>query len=107
MNLVPTKLERLSDRELVIHWSDGQKRRYDVRDLRDACPCATCRENRKQKEEKSAMLPVLTEAELQPLTIRGMKPVGNYAYAIAFSDGHDTGIFTLELLRQLGTPVND
>jgi len=31
-----------------------------------------------------------------------MKPVGNYAYSIAFSDGHDTGIYTLELLRQLG-----
>jgi DUF971 family protein len=31
-----------------------------------------------------------------------MRPVGNYAYGIQFSDGHDTGIFTLELLGQLG-----
>ena len=31
-----------------------------------------------------------------------MKPVGNYAYAIAFSDGHDTGIFTFALLLELG-----
>jgi DUF971 family protein len=31
-----------------------------------------------------------------------MKPVGNYAYTIAFSDGHDTGIYTFELLRELG-----
>jgi len=31
-----------------------------------------------------------------------MDPVGNYAYRILFSDGHDTGIFTLELLRELG-----
>jgi DUF971 family protein len=28
--------------------------------------------------------------------------MGNYAYAIAFSDGHSSGIFSLELLRQLG-----
>ena len=34
-----------------------------------------------------------------------MKPVGNYAYSIAFSDGHDTGIFTFEFLRELGTEV--
>jgi len=34
-----------------------------------------------------------------------MKPVGNYAYTISFSDGHDTGIFTFELLRELGTEV--
>ena len=31
-----------------------------------------------------------------------MKPVGNYAYSIDFSDGHDTGIFTLESLREPG-----
>ena len=32
-----------------------------------------------------------------------VSPVGNYAYSIAFSDGHDTGIYTLEFLRELGT----
>jgi len=37
--------------------------------------------------------------------ILGMKPVGNYAYSISFSDGHDTGIFTLEFLRELGKEV--
>jgi DUF971 family protein len=34
-----------------------------------------------------------------------MEPVGNYAYSIHFSDGHDTGIFTFEFLRQLGEQV--
>ncbi len=48
------------------------------------------------------LLPVLSTAEARPLTIAKMEPVGNYAYSIAFSDGHDTGIYTLELLRQLG-----
>jgi DUF971 family protein len=52
------------------------------------------------------LLPVLTEAETQPLKINGMKPVGNYAYAIAFSDGHTTGIYTLERLRQLGQAIS-
>jgi DUF971 family protein len=32
-----------------------------------------------------------------------MEPVGNYAYSIRFSDGHDTGIYTFELLQALGT----
>jgi DUF971 family protein len=44
-------------------------------------------------------------AEARPLRLLGMKPVGNYAYSIAFSDGHDTGIFTLEFLRELGVEV--
>jgi DUF971 family protein len=47
-------------------------------------------------------LPVITAAEARPLELLGMQPVGNYAYTIAFSDGHDTGIFTFELLRELG-----
>ena len=50
---------------------------------------------------------MLTPAETQPLRIAGMTPVGNYAYSIAFSDGHDTGIFTLELLQELGREVKD
>jgi DUF971 family protein len=32
-----------------------------------------------------------------------MVPVGNYAYRIEFSDGHSTGIYTLDLLRRLGS----
>jgi DUF971 family protein len=48
---------------------------------------------------------VLSLAEARPLTVLGMTPVGNYAYSIAFSDGHDTGIYTLEFLRSLGSEV--
>jgi DUF971 family protein len=34
-----------------------------------------------------------------------MEPQGHYAYAIHFSDGHNTGLFTLESLLELGTAV--
>ena len=48
------------------------------------------------------MLNVLSPAETKPLSLRVMKPVGHYAYSITFSDGHDTGIFTFDLLHVLG-----
>ena len=99
MNVYPAKLELLGDQDLQIGWSDGQRRRYGLRNLRDACPCATCREKR---AETKPSLPVLSAEQLQPLKINGMKPVGSYAYTIAWSDGHDTGIYTYELLRELG-----
>ena len=51
-------------------------------------------------------LPVLSAAEARPLVIEDMKPVGSYAYTIAFSDGHNTGIYTLEHLRELGREVS-
>jgi len=101
MSVHPTNLALASPNRLVITWSDGEEREYSVTALRDGCPCATCREKRSHPQPAS-LLPVLSAAEAQPLAIRGMQPVGNYAYAIAFSDGHDTGIYTLEYLRQIG-----
>ena len=99
--IYPTALEKTSDNRLLIDWSDGQKRVYRIRELREACPCATCREKRSQPVDPLA-LPVLKQVQTQPLTITRMQPMGNYAYSIAFSDGHDTGIFAFDLLRQLG-----
>ncbi len=99
MNVHPTEIARLDDGQLLIAWSDGQRLVYTARQLRDSCPCATCREKRNQEKP---LLPVLSEAETLPLGISGMKPVGHYAYSVEFSDGHDTGIFTFDLLRELG-----
>jgi DUF971 family protein len=98
----PSKLALSPDNRLLIEWSDGSRRSYAVRELRDACPCATCREKRSQPPPLPTLLPVLSPAEARPLTLVEMKPVGNYAYAIGFSDGHNTGIYTFELLRELG-----
>jgi DUF971 family protein len=100
----PTRLSLTKDDRLLIEWSDGSRRGYTFRELRDACPCATCREKRSQPAKPAPLLPILSSAETQPLKVLDMRPVGNYAYGIQFSDGHDTGIFTLELLGQLGRP---
>lgn len=104
MTARPTKLELAGDDRLRIEWNDGMTREYRFRELRDACPCATCREQRKQASDDGGGNPlqILSTAETQPLRILGMEPVGNYAYSIKFSDGHDTGIFQFEMLRQLG-----
>jgi DUF971 family protein len=102
MNVYPAKLELADDNRLLIHWSDGQKRQYTIQQLRNACPCASCREKRTAPTKPAGLLPVLSLEEARPLKMLGMKPVGNYAYSIAFSDGHDTGIYTFEFLRSLG-----
>ena len=101
----PTELKQTDSATLVISWSDGQTRRYSVSELRDRCPCATCREKRNADPPPATVLPILSTEEARPLTLSGMRPVGNYAYNIACSDGHDTGIFPLEMLRELGEAV--
>lgn len=102
MSVYPTKLAIEGDDHLLIEWSDGRRLRYGFRKLREACPCATCREKREAPPAPANLLTVLSPAETQPLRVVGMKPVGNYAYTIAFSDGHDTGIYSFERLLELG-----
>lgn len=105
MTAQPTKLELVGPDRLRITWSDGAARDYTVRELRDKCPCATCREKRNAPAPPPTLLPIITEAEARPLRITAMRPVGNYAYSIDFSDGHDTGIYTVETLREWGGPA--
>lgn len=97
MNVRPVKVELTSPEELRIQWSDGVVCQYPVAELRKRCPCATCREKRQQQTK--TLLPVLSLEETAPTRIQEMRPVGNYAYSITFSDGHDTGIYSLEFLR--------
>lgn len=102
----PVDLERLSAGLIRIHWSDQVAMEYSPGRLRQHCPCATCREKRRSEtSEKPKGLPVLSAAETQPLEIASMRPVGQYAYSIAFSDGHNSGIFPFALLREVGEPT--
>jgi len=117
MSALPNEIARTAD-GLRITWSDELVTQYSARQLRDACPCATCREKRRDAEPaddeiddaaetspkpkpKPMTLPVLSPQETRPIAVLGMRPVGNYAYNIAFSDGHDSGLFTFDFLRKL------
>jgi DUF971 family protein len=39
----------------------------------------------------------------QDVTIIDVRPVGNYAIALTFSDGHNSGIYSWDLLYKLGS----
>jgi DUF971 family protein len=94
----PTQLTLADKHTLLIEWSDGQRRIYSVAELRQSCPCAGCNSERSHAGlERGEPLPMGADVTLQQ-----MSPVGNYAYAVHFSDGHQTGIFPLELLVRLG-----
>jgi DUF971 family protein len=94
----PMSLTKEGDDRLVIVWSDGHRAEYHWRHLRDQCPCAGCREERLKPPDP---LRVLKASELVPLKPVAFTPVGYYAYKITWSDGHDSGLFTLENLRSL------
>jgi DUF971 family protein len=106
MELQPTALKLTDHRSVEIEWSDGQRLDYPFGVLRSACPCATCKEKKRAEAEKpKGLLTILSAAETVPLAVTHMHPVGNYAYNISFSDGHSSGLFTMEMLRELGRPI--
>lgn len=107
MDWQPVALAKLDQgRAISIQWSDGLTHALAAKRLRQSCPCATCREKRQAPVPADPpgkrSLTILSPAELQPLTVDKMAPAGAYAYNIAFSDGHRSGLFTFEFLRALG-----
>jgi DUF971 family protein len=42
------------------------------------------------------------QAGKKNVKITAIKPVGNYAVQLVFDDGHDTGIYSWDYLRELG-----
>lgn len=96
----PVQLKKEGDDYLVIDWSDGARTRIGWKALRSACPCATCNEERRKPSDPFR---ILKPEELTPLKAVALAPVGHYAYKFTWSDGHDTGIYSLELLRSLGS----
>ncbi len=84
---------------LELDWSDGTHSRISFFDLRCACPCAQC------------IHEITGEALLNPETVpRDIVPTqlglsGNYALKVAWSDGHNTGLYTWDRLRQLQPPT--
>lgn len=99
---LPTSLKSEGD-SLVIEWSDGVVHRLRWSFVREQCPCATCRAERENPDPKEDNpLNILQPGQAQPTRPVDMRPIGNYAYGIEFSDGHNTGIYSLEYLRFLG-----
>jgi DUF971 family protein len=87
---------------LIIEWTDGRRDTLSWTVLRDSCPCATCRVRRAEPPPQANPFQILSPGETEPIRVTAMTPIGNYAYQLDFSDGHKAGIFTLELLRELG-----
>lgn len=89
-------LQQKDPSTLSVLWADGTRHDHDVRALRLACPCAACVEE------------VTGEQLLDPATVpQDIRPervfnVGTYAMCIRWSDGHETGIYSFDLLRSLG-----
>ncbi len=88
-----------------IDWKDGHESRWNFAWLRNACPCATCHEDREKTgrapgrpKPKPQTLLAMYEAPPRPIDVT---PVGNYAVRFKWNDGHESGLYSWEYLRRI------
>jgi DUF971 family protein len=98
------KVNKTEGTGMDIEWKDGHKSSWNFRWLRDACPCATCHEER-EKDGREPGVPKASPANVLPLYQDPPRPVsvtptGRYAIAFGWNDGHTSGIYSWEFLRR-------
>jgi DUF971 family protein len=91
----PREISQESDTHLKITWADGQVCDYRAAPLRRACPCAQC------VNEWTGERTLKPEAIGDDIEIKDLSIVGRYALNFRWSDGHETGIYSFQYLREL------
>lgn len=105
MTVSPTQfhLEEAA-KTLRIHWDDDREDLFALAYLRGWCPCAHCQGHF-----------VMEKRFIEGVDTRlvDVQPVGSYAVRLVWGDGHQSGIFAYEYLREIAVeppgdgPTND
>jgi DUF971 family protein len=95
--MMPKKVKQVSPTELAVEWDDGHAGRHLMQTLRKQCPCASCKTD-VTPDQGRTLFPILTPGQNE---LRAVQAVGNYALQLTWGDGHQTGIYSYEYLREL------
>jgi DUF971 family protein len=81
-------------RVLEVAWADGTRHELPCEYLRVFSPSA-------ELQGHGLPEPLLVGGK-RNVNIARIEPVGRYAVRLVFDDGHDTGLYTWDVLRELG-----
>jgi DUF971 family protein len=95
----PKQVKIFKKDNLKITWEDSTEIILSLKYMRDECPCAGCKgETILLKTYRPAAPTVVTPEMYQ---IKNIEVVGDYAIQIAWKDGHSTGIYSWDYIKQL------
>ena len=97
MHSSPTRIDVIGN-TLALHWSNGEESFIEAPFLRTHSPSA---ENKGETDIFGKVSGGQEKTEYPNIKIIKVSSIGNYAIRILFSDGHSTGIFSWDYLRQL------
>lgn len=94
----PTSIKQTDNNTITFTWDDGLVTPFTIQQLRDECPCASC------KGETVLLYQYSPGARRQlpgHYDLKSIEPVGSYAVQITWGDGHGTGLYSWDYLRNL------
>ncbi|MCS6808323.1 MAG: DUF971 domain-containing protein [Bacteroidota bacterium] len=94
----PLRITRPQPYLLSVLWSDGVSTIITLRSLRDNCPCAACQGENIMGTTYSFGMSIVQPGMYE---LTGIHPVGNYAIQVSWKDGHATGIYSWDILRNI------
>jgi DUF971 family protein len=98
-NYYPTQIKKTENNSLSIKWNDDKVTEITLTKLRDECPCVNCKGESVIFE---SYIPIKSPFKAAGYyEIDKIETVGNYAVSIKWKDGHDTGIYSWDILRKL------
>jgi len=98
MDLIPKDISK-EGKALKILWSDGLESLLPFHELRISCLCANCVD---EWTRDQIIDPKSVPQDIEPINA---EYVGRYALSITWSDGHESGIFSFEYLRELDKKI--
>jgi DUF971 family protein len=97
----PQRVAISKSKGIRIDWEDQHHSDYDLRYLRDHCPCATCAGTHGTPPAAGHSGSDPFQLFQPALKILEVEPVGNYAIRLKWSDGHSTGIYSYDYFRRI------
>ena len=105
MRAEPEHIAISKSKGVKIDWLDHHHSEYSLAYLRDECPCATCTGAHGTAPQKTDYSSPQTATPFKMFTptlrMLNVEQVGGYALRIDWSDGHNTGIYSYDHLRQI------
>ncbi|MBL4885855.1 MAG: DUF971 domain-containing protein [Planctomycetaceae bacterium] len=101
MTLPPSVLRAHLQRQAIeLSWPDCDQTSFvPFRKLRGCCPCASC------VNEMTGVRTYHESDTAEDVHPQKLDLVGNYAVRITWSDGHNTGLFTWDYLREISDRI--
>lgn len=85
-------------RELRVEWEGGIKSAYGFDYLAAMCPCANCREARREMENNPLRV---VAGPLGPAELKDASMVGRYALSLTWQAGCASGIYSFDYLYDI------